>query len=456
MNITYFVAVFSCLGLVYLALGLAAARNLKTKTDYYLAGKDLGFISLFATLIATQIGGGLVLGTAEEAYKTGLYGLVYGLGIAVGFLVLGAGFAAKLRKFEVATIAELFEKKFNSPALRKGASIASIISMSGILVGQVVASRRFMLGLGFDMEWLFLAFWAFIIAYTVLGGLKAVVVTDVFQVSFLVVVFAGLFFFSLGDFSIASVAETQTQFEMPTMSFTGLFLLPLCFSLIEQDLAQRCFSARTPRIATLATIASGLFILLFSFIPVYFGIKAHSLGLDIPEGASPFVAVLSHSTSEFVFVLVACGLLAAITSTADSLLCAVSSNVAQDFSLGFLGIKNPITLSKVTTLVVGVLALVIAYRFDNVLEILLRSYELPVSCLFISFLYCCFSEHPNREGALVSFAAGLGSFLLFQVYTPPLPREVVSLALSFVGYQVGSRLSGLRPQTLLTSAPSSS
>ena len=125
MNVL-FLSIFIGLGLVYLMIGLFVSRGIKTKEDYFLAGRKLGLLPLTFTLIATQVGGGMMLGTAAESYKLGYFGIFYTLGISLGFLILGLGLASKLRSFNVSTTAELFETKYRSVFLRKVASLLSV------------------------------------------------------------------------------------------------------------------------------------------------------------------------------------------------------------------------------------------------------------------------------------------------------------------------------------------
>ncbi len=108
MNTLLFFAVFAALALFYTILGLLASTRVNTTTDYFLAGRDLGLFPVTMTLVATQIGGGMLLGTSENAYLYGLYGLLYTVGIVLGFLMLAAGFASKLQSLNVATSTEVF------------------------------------------------------------------------------------------------------------------------------------------------------------------------------------------------------------------------------------------------------------------------------------------------------------------------------------------------------------
>jgi solute:Na+ symporter, SSS family len=445
MNII-FLSIFTGLGLIYLLLGLFVSRGIKNNDDYFLAGRKLGLFPLTFTLIATQVGGGMMLGTAAESYKVGYFGVFYTLGISLGFLILGSGLASKLRSFNVATTAELFQTKYNSIFLRKVASLLSIVTLFGILGAQVVALRSVLCALGLNNELVFIVFWLFIIVYTMIGGLKAVAITDTFQILFLLSVFSVLFITTLmtepaSFFKFSSFISRQSLFSEKSLTFLILFPVifnPMMFSLIEQDLAQRFFSAVTKKTAALGAGLAGLFMISFSMVPVYFGMKAKLAGLILVPGANPLVVTISSIASSVFLSLVVCGLAAAITSTADSLLCAISSNICQDFDLSFIKI-NKLKLSKIVTLVVGLCAMAIAYISNDIIGILVQSYELSISCLFVPFFLCYFKKKLNKNAAGLSIIFGLFGFILFRIVILPFPKELASLILSFTGYLIGDK-----------------
>ncbi|MFX8339464.1 hypothetical protein ABTL37_20015, partial [Acinetobacter baumannii] len=78
-------------------------------------------------------------------------------------------------------------------------------------------------------------------------------------------------------------------------------------------------------------IIAAVFIILFSLIPISIGIKAKSIGIDISKEASVIASILKQKLNPFLFALISCAILAAIVSTAQSLLCGISSNLSQDF-----------------------------------------------------------------------------------------------------------------------------
>ncbi len=448
MNPLIFLVILLAFGLFIFCIGLWASKNVHSNTDYFLAGRNLGLLSVTFTLIATQLGGNMVLGTSQWAYEYGYWGMLYAGGMSLGFLLLASGFASKLQQCNVATTAQIFEVKYHSSALKKIASLVSIVSLWGILVSLVVSSKALLHGLDIHHETIFILFWLMIIIYTMAGGLTAVAAADMFQVIFIMISLGSIFLYSIiyqpaGLLSLGQLFQSQSTFSLTDLTYSKIlatFSMPALFSLIEQDLAQRFFASRTQQIAVMSALCAGLFIIAFGCIPVYFGMQAKLLGIPLAHNASPFIAMLSYITNDVMFALATCGIIAAITSTADSLLCAISSNIAQDFDLSWIKQRSQLQLSKQITLLTGIGAIAASYTFsNNILDIAIGSYELSVSCLLIPIVCSFFIYRPSRSAAFGSAILGLLGFVVFRIYPPAFPREIITLALSAVGYVVGMR-----------------
>jgi len=444
MITTYFIALFASLNIIYLILGLIASRKVESTADYFLAGRNLGLIPVTLTLVATQIGGGMLTGTAQQAYVHGFYGLLYTIGMCIGFTILGLGLASRLQSLQVQTTAQLFEVAYDSVLLKKIASLLSVFTMSGILVAQILASRAILNGVGLPHEAIFVGFWLFIIIYTMSGGLKAVVWTDMAQVLVIIGVFGWLFYGSLsGDpkalFNIKNLFKLQNYFfgskciDNNTIALT--VGMPALFSLIEQDLAQRFFAARSKIVASASALCASLILIGFAMIPIYFGMKAKVLGLKIGD-ASPLVPVLKLLTSEFVVAFALCAILAAITSTADSVLCAISSNLAQDFDYSFLRV-NKLRLAQIITCVVGLFAILASYTVPhNIIGTLVESYSISVCCLLVPLLFAYLGVRGKKHAALFSVVAGFVALVTFTFFPVAMPKEFAALAVSGVTYVV--------------------
>lgn len=442
MNLTLFLMISFILQMLCLWIGNQSSKSLKNQEDYFLAGKTISFFPLMMTFIATQIGGGLVLGAAEEAYHFGWTVLLYPIGASLGFLLLASGIGRKMAQFRVTTVAQLFEVVYRSSLLKKLASLLSIISLFMILVAQFIASKKFMISLGVDSHLIFVLFWAIVIVYTVLGGLKAVIATDVVQAAFFIFVFLmgfGYVFFA-GDVTFNQTWQAgwdHQQFEWSSSKLCGWLLMPLLFMVIEQDMGQRCFAAESPKVVSRAAGWAAFCIVAVCLVPVYFGVLGKNLNLLIPEGSSVLMTVIEATANPLIAALVGCAVLAAIISTADSLINAISSNLSQDFDLAIF--KKPQTIKTAQALTAGIalLGLVFSFSFNNVVDLLIQSYELSVCCLFIPVFAALFKRQGSSLSAGLAIAFGAAGFVVFKFVDIPFPKEIASVLLSGMGYFVG-------------------
>jgi solute:Na+ symporter, SSS family len=432
MNIMLFISLLFGLQLIYWFAGRRAAKNLTTQEDYCLAGKNVRFFPLMMTFLATQVGGGLVLGAADEAFQYGWSVLFYPLGAALGMICLGLGFGQKLARLQVSTVAEILELTYRSSVLRKIAASLSVISLFMILAGQIIASHKFLAAIGIQSPVLFTLFWGIIIWYTAQGGLKAVIATDVVQAAFFSVVFLGCFAYVICAERMPELSMALGSFALGSSKLTGWLLMPLLYMIIEQDMGQRCFAGKSPRIVSKAAICAGVGTMVVSFIPIAFGVWAKSSGLKIGGGSSVLMTSIVYATNPWIAAIAGCAILAAIISTATSLITAISSNLAQDFE--FLRGQKNLRVIRALTVAVSMAALGIAFSFNNVVSLLILSYELFVSCLFIPIVIALFKKKGEFMSGLLSILFGMVGFCLFKITPPPIPSELASILLSLVGY----------------------
>lgn len=433
MNIPFFITLILSFALASLWLGKRAASKTKTHEDYFLMGRHIGFMPLTMTLLATQVGGGALMGAAEEAYTRGWGVLFYPIGMVAGMLALGLGYGAKMRSLDLTTVPEIFEKIYKSPRLRQIASLLSIASLFFILVGQGIAARKFFFSIGMNGNLLFILFWSILILYTAMGGLRAVVSTDVLQAGFILIAFGIAYFSSFSSTLPAISSSLPIQESTPWLAW---LLMPFLFMLIEQDMGQRCFAAKSPRTVSLAALSAALLLFAVSFGPIYFGMQAGRLGIVIPPGSSVLIASVKVLTNPFIATILICAVLMAIVSTADSLLCSISSNIACDFP----SLKNSLFLSRTITCLVGMMTLLLAFLFSNVVSMLMFSYQLSVNVLFVPVTMAVLTKNPHKNSAIIAMFTGFLCFVALQRWNPPFPKEIFSLLLSFGGFSITEKI----------------
>lgn len=430
MNIPLFIGLLFSLQIIYWLVGRRSSKEVEGVKDYFLAGKQVKFFPLMMTFLATQVGGGVILGSADEAYKYGWQVIFYPLGAALGLILLGLGVGKKLAQFPVATVAEIFEYAFGSKTLKRVASALSVISLFMILVAQIVASSKFLTSMGFDNTPLFIIFWSIVILYTAQGGLKAVISTDLVQAAF----FSVIFIFTTGYVMLDTKAIAMPLESLPDVSdkLYGWLLMPLLFMFIEQDMAQRCFSGATPQIVSRAAFWAGIATLIVCIAPIYFGTLAN--GLSIDNKGSVLMNTIIKTTNPLIAALVGCAVIAAIISTATSLINAISSNLSNDF----LEKRSNLRISQAITALISVSAIFVAFMSDNIVDLLILSYELSVSALFASIVMALIKKRGCARAATLSILFGMLGFFLFRAYPIFIPKEVASICLSFFGYMLGS------------------
>ncbi len=447
MDSLLFTLLMTVLGGIYLYIGYKASHKVTTIHDYFLAGQSFGTFALTIALIATQLGGGVILGTSNESYQHGLYGLLYVVSMSIGFLILASGLAVRMKSFNVSTTAELMEKHYNSKTLRKVASLLSILSLGGLLMAQVLATKNLMISLQVFNPLLFWAFWLSVIVYTMMGGLRAVVDNDIFQLAFIMIVFCGLFIYEIFTTGFSAVLEilknTQANagegFNIARL--ISIIIIPACYSLIEQDIAQHIFAARSAAVAFSGSLSAAIIMLGFAIIPVYFGMKAAALSLSLAPGANPLVALFDTYHSPIIVTFIVYGVIAAIISTADALLCAISSHIVQDFNIS-KKTSHSLFASKLVMLIVGILAVIGGSYFTSIIDVIVGSYDIPVTTLFVSIMMAYIGYKAPTNAATYSIIGGLIGFVVFKLLhlIPVFSPELFALGASALGYIVGIAL----------------
>src|SRR5579871_5157686 len=184
-------------------------RSKDSATDYFLAGRNLGWWVIGASIFASNIGSEHVVGLAGAGATSGVALAHYELH-AWCLLILGWVFVPFYMRSMVFTMPEFLERRFSTNS-RYVLSVVSIITFIvskiavGIFAGGVVFSTLFpevRLNLGgteIDSFWIgSVAVIALTGLYTVLGGMRAVAYNDAVQVVVLIVGSACLTFYGLG------------------------------------------------------------------------------------------------------------------------------------------------------------------------------------------------------------------------------------------------------------------
>lgn len=414
----------------------------KSTDDYYVGGRKLNSLHIGLSVVATDVGGGFSIGLGGLGFAIGLSGswlLFTGLlGAWLSGVLLVPKVSELARKKGFLSFPQFLEFVFN----KKVALVAGIISAIGylgftssqILAGAKLASSTFS---GLSINSALLVMGVIAVVYTVLGGLKAVIYTDTIQWIVLMVglVFIGLpiAYFKIGGIEAITNTLKPEFLKLNTISWqqfvNWLFtIIPIWF--IGMTLYQRIYAAKDTKTAQRGWFIAGFFEYpLMAFVGVLLGMFArvalengmlpgyNSSNLDAEMG----LPVLLRTILPAGFLgLVLSAYFSAIMSTADSCLMASSGNILTDILRKHNHSKS-LRISQLITLVVGIIALLLATTMTSVLELMLHSYSFMVSGMIIPVLAALFSKRPNSMSALLSMITGGGTTLVLIIANVSLP-----------------------------------
>ena len=108
-----------------------------------------------------------------------------------------------------------------------------------------------------------------------------------------------------------------------------------------------------------------------------------------------------------------------------------------EISGSFLKGKNTVRYLQAITALISFGAVFCSFYFNNIVDLLIQSYELSVSCLFVPTLIALFKRDGCFLAALLAVLFGALGFCLFRIISCEIPRELATLFLSFLGYCIG-------------------
>jgi len=449
---------------VYLGLLAAFAiwsqRETGTLSGFYLAGKKLPFWVVAFSTNATGESGWLLLGLTGMGYAVGAqaYWVVVGeiVGIALSWGLISRRLKRLSDKHDSITVPDVLAAKFDDKAhLIRAIAVVIILTMvTTYMTAQMVASGKALstfMGLDYGMG--VVVGGVIIIAYTFVGGYKAVSYTDVLQgvlmLLGLIAVPVAAIYAGGGWASIISNLAAQDP------NFTSMFALTdggikgwvaaLSFVAIGlpflgvPQLLVRYMSARDDNELKKARYVSVAVLLVFTFGAVTTGIAGRALFPGLEDQETIFPTIANQLFPPVVAGVLMVVVLSAIMSTADSLLLLASSAVVRDTMQRILGsAKSDHQLAgygKIVTILIGILAIALAVPEAKFIFWFVLFAWSGLGAAFGPVIVCLlYYKKTTREGVI---AGMLGGFLTSVVWVLALKEQAYDLYEAVPGFIVG-------------------
>ena len=453
--------------LITIAIGLLAAKRVKSSADFAVAGRHLPLAMIVTTTFATWFGSETVLGIPAKFVNSGLNGVVedpFGAGSCL--ILVGVFFAAKLYRMNLLTISDYYRERYGR-TVEVVCSVIIMVSYLGWVSAQVTA-----LGLVFNLlsagsislPMGMVIGVASILAYTLFGGMWSVAVTDFMQMIILVVGLATIAVFAGqqagGADKVLDLAISQDLFKFwPEPNFKDVIfffaaaITMMLGSIPQQDVFQRVMSANSEHAATKGPILGGIFYIFFAFVPMFLVVsamiimpdKALTLMKEDPQKVLPTL-VMEHMP--FVMQVLFFGaLLSAIKSCASATLLAPSVTFTENIWRQFYphsSDQQELKAMRVTVLVFSALVLVyaIVMQGSSIYEMVSGAYQVTLVGAFVPLVFGLYWPRATTQGALFAIAAGLAVWLTL-LLTPAgeaFPAQLAGVLASLAGMLLGSTL----------------
>jgi len=408
-------------GLLMLIIGIVTYLRNKTvrksNTEYYLGGKGLGLIVLLFTFYATQYSGNTIVGYAPQGYRMGfiwLQSVTFMILVIVGYLIFAPRLYILAKRHNFVTPTDWLDKRFRSKGITILGSFLMLYGLGNYLLEQLVAVGQGVTGLTggtVPYQIIVLFFVSIMLTYSWLGGMRSVAYTDTMQG---IALLLGIFLLIAGSIIYFGGLPTSADYMMtyspeklgvPELSdsiswFNMLFLITIGAAIYPHAI-QRIFSAKNEKTLKKSFIGMSwmpFFTTGFVLIIGIIGINAFP-GLDRMEseqlvGMMANVIASQNAFFYWAMILLFGGIIAAIISTADSVLLSFSSIISKDLYGRFINPnaseEKQILIGKIIGVIaVGVLLIIAWYPPATLFEIFVLKFEvlIQIAPAFIMGLY---------------------------------------------------------------------
>jgi len=443
---------FAALATAYfLSVLIIGLRGPRTFVAYTTNPGRTGFLRLTLSLLATIVGGGMFLATAQLGFESAAIPIALGTSYLAGNVILGMlapAIRVMLTSRSAGSLFELFDSLYPGDSRRRLGRLfesCSLLVFFLMLAGQYVAIATFVRhfwGLGptaaVAVGSVAVAGLS-IVVYSVSGGLSRDLAVDSLQLGCIVIAVSAIAF-SVGPTTVVNSlrALPPSAFVLES-SLATFFIGALLFAapsfLVRFDLWQRIVTARSDRVARDSFFAAGVGSLLFFAFFGFLGLYGRAQGAQSPPLAG--LEVLETLQGSIAYPIAVLGFAAAVMSSADTFLGVAglaAYRIVQGPSSLAGGEAGPVPVGlRLSVLLVGAASIGLALLFQDIVDLFSAAFGVLIA--FLPALAGGLREHRSPTRALASAGVGVGVVLLLAVWIPReafLPGAIVSAAIYFL------------------------
>jgi solute:Na+ symporter, SSS family len=430
--------------LANLGLGWFMSRNIRSSEDYNLGDRSSPWWAIGISVVATYVSALTFLGGPAWAYGDGMAALAIHINYPIVIFIVVIFFLPFFFNSGVASIYEYLERRFGRKSkfvmsllflITQSISSATIVTATAIVVTFVT---------GMDARWAIVAITAVVLVYTLMGGMNAVIWTDVMQ--------GAILFFGAGIVLVMLFSDTAPLSNAMTMLDNNGRLNPintaLDFSIAptiwagtlamtmfhvtvygaNQMMVQRALAAKNIGDAKKSYLLmgyAGFFIyFLFFFVGALLYVFYNGKKFDQPN---EIVLLYTQSLAiPGLLGIIVAAVMSASMSTLSSAFNSLSTITVADFYRPFIKDDGSdqyyLNISRGFTIFWAILIIPMSFSFigskGSILEMLTELGSYFVGAKLAMFGLGFFSKHTTEKGLLVGVAAGFIAIFVFKAGVP--------------------------------------
>ncbi|GGO47879.1 sodium:solute symporter [Streptomyces daqingensis] len=438
MAVDYAVIVTYLAGM--LAVGWWGMRRAKSKSDFLVAGRRLGPTLYSGTMAAIVLGGASTIGGVGLGYEYGLSGAWLVFTIGFGLLALSLFFSARISRLKVYTVGQMLDLRYGGSSSVISGLVMWAYTLMLAVTSTIAYATIFDVIFGLD-RWLAIVLGGgIVIAYSTLGGMWSITLTDMVQFAVksvgVLLLLLPVAVYKAGGIDGMRERLPDDYFAPMNIGVQTVFTYVLVYSfgmLIGQDIWQRVFTARSDKVARSGGTVAGVYCLVYAIAGAAVGTATKALypNLDSPDAA--FATIVGDALPIGVKGLVLAAALSAVMSTSSGALIACATVASNDIwtrvrrtpaRAGATGRPSADGATQVTDaetsghahdevrgnrvfiLVMGAAVVVISIALNDVVEALTVAYNLLVGGLLVPILGGLVWKRGTATGALSATVVG--------------------------------------------------
>ncbi len=416
-------------------IGYALSRWIDTADDFMVAGRHLTPFILAAALTAANVNLYSFIGQSGTAYK-------YGISIVwqtwtgnMGLVFSGLLIIPILRRLRIRTVPEFVGMRYNVWIrflvglywVFRLAFWLGVVLRAAAMAFMTIAKIPDLAFTGNFTFWL-LIFAAIAVAYTFLGGMWSVTITDVIQ--FVLMLGGALILLPMVMTQVGwwpGLVEKVAEGHLNLVPAEGMYnwqfilaiwILGIQWASTDQGLLQMSFSSRDAKSSARGLVLAGIITTPFAMLWILPGLACSIIHPGITEMDSAFPTLVQSTLPPILLGLVACGLLSSQMSTISTNLEGVATLFCNDVYKTVLkrdaGPKQTLWVVRIMTFVAGIMGIFFAYIIPYIGENVVDAYLTVVGIFDMPFfvmtiIFGLFWKRANWQGVLIGYLCGIAA-----------------------------------------------